>query len=166
MGGGCTQDLKLVFKSLRREFLDQQTRGVPMSQTRKELTGRFYKLKDLQSCACTCHLQYYQIPVIHFTQFLLVCLWWKPKTNNHNNLVRNNKAHGTSGEWIGDFPVAFHLCFKASPSLSAKPFIWKLVLFTHKFLFRVAIHQDKKNSLTFHWPQNNFDWPYVMWLSE
>ena len=34
---------------------------------------------------------------------------------------------------IGDFRVAFRLCFKASPS--AKPFIWKLVLFTHKFWF-------------------------------
>ena len=32
---------------------------------------------------------------------------------------------------IGDFQVAFCLCFKASPS--AKPFIWKLVLFTWKF---------------------------------
>ena len=26
-------------------------------------------------------------------------------------------------EIIGDFQVAFHLCFKASPSV--KPFIWK-----------------------------------------
>ena len=33
--------------------------------------------------------------------------------------------------WIGDFRVAFRLCFKASPS--AKPFIWKLVSFTRKF---------------------------------
>ena len=32
---------------------------------------------------------------------------------------------------IGDFRVAFHLCFKASPS--AKPFMWKLVLFTCKW---------------------------------
>ena len=31
---------------------------------------------------------------------------------------------------IGDFRVAFRLCFKASPS--AKPFVWKLVLFTCK----------------------------------
>ena len=34
---------------------------------------------------------------------------------------------------IGDFRVAFRLCFKASPSV--KPFIWKLVLFTRKFWF-------------------------------
>ena len=34
---------------------------------------------------------------------------------------------------IGHFQVAFHICFKVSPS--AKPFIWKLVLFTHKFCF-------------------------------
>ena len=34
---------------------------------------------------------------------------------------------------IGDFRVAFRLCFKASPS--AKPFIWKSVLFTCKFWF-------------------------------
>ena len=34
---------------------------------------------------------------------------------------------------IGDFRVAFRLCFKAIPS--AKPFIQKLVLFTHKFWF-------------------------------
>ena len=34
---------------------------------------------------------------------------------------------------IGDFPVAFRLCFKASPC--AKPFIWKLVLFTCKSWF-------------------------------
>ena len=32
---------------------------------------------------------------------------------------------------IGDFRVAFRLCFKASPS--TKPFIWKLVLFTCKW---------------------------------
>ena len=32
---------------------------------------------------------------------------------------------------IGDFRVAFRLCFKASPS--AKPFIWKLVKFTCKW---------------------------------
>ena len=32
---------------------------------------------------------------------------------------------------IGDFWVTFCLCFKASPS--AKPFIWKLVLFTCKW---------------------------------
>ena len=32
---------------------------------------------------------------------------------------------------IGDLWVAFRLCFKASPS--AKPFIWKLVLFTRKW---------------------------------
>ena len=31
---------------------------------------------------------------------------------------------------IGDFRVAFHLCFKTSPS--AKRFVWKLVLFTCK----------------------------------
>ena len=31
---------------------------------------------------------------------------------------------------IGDFRVAFRLCFKASPS--AKPFTWKLILFTCK----------------------------------
>ena len=35
--------------------------------------------------------------------------------------------------FIGDFRVAFRLCFKVSPSV--KPFIWKLVLFTHKFWF-------------------------------
>ena len=34
---------------------------------------------------------------------------------------------------IGAFRVAFHLCFKASPS--AKPFNWKLVLFTCKLWF-------------------------------
>ena len=32
---------------------------------------------------------------------------------------------------IGDFRVVFRLCFKASPS--AKPFLWKLVLFTCKW---------------------------------
>ena len=34
---------------------------------------------------------------------------------------------------IGDFRVVFRLCFKVSPS--AKPSIWKLVLFTCKFWF-------------------------------
>ena len=34
---------------------------------------------------------------------------------------------------IGDFRVAFHLCFKANPS--AKPYIWKLVLFSCKVWF-------------------------------
>ena len=38
-----------------------------------------------------------------------------------------------SGMLIGDFPVAFRFCFKASPR--AKPFISKLVLFTRKFWF-------------------------------
>ena len=33
---------------------------------------------------------------------------------------------------IGDFWAAFRLCFKASPG--AKPFIWKLVLFTCKWV--------------------------------
>ena len=33
---------------------------------------------------------------------------------------------------IGDFRITFRLCFKASPS--AKPFIWKLVLFTCKLI--------------------------------
>ena len=33
--------------------------------------------------------------------------------------------------WIGNFRVAFCLCFKVSPSV--KPFIWKLVLFTCKW---------------------------------
>ena len=32
---------------------------------------------------------------------------------------------------ISDFRVAVHLCFKASPS--AKPFVWKLILFTCKW---------------------------------
>ena len=34
---------------------------------------------------------------------------------------------------IGDFRVAFRLCFKASAS--AKAFVWKLVLFTRTFWF-------------------------------
>ena len=34
---------------------------------------------------------------------------------------------------VGDFRVAFQLCFKASPG--AKPFIWELVLFTCKCWF-------------------------------
>ena len=42
---------------------------------------------------------------------------------------------------IGGFRVAFRLCFKASPS--AKAFIWKLVLFTCKFL--VCLHVNKTN---------------------
>ena len=51
---------------------------------------------------------------------------------------------------IGNFWVAFPLCFKASPS--AKPFMWKLVLFTCRFWFIYmwiklisiwkALHQD------------------------
>ena len=51
---------------------------------------------------------------------------------------------------IGDFRVVFRLCFKASPS--AKPFIWKLVLFTCKWTkicvqiklisIRKALHYD------------------------
>ena len=41
--------------------------------------------------------------------------------------------HGKQCYGIGDFRVAFRLCFKASPS--KKPFIWKLVLFTRKFWF-------------------------------
>ena len=39
-------------------------------------------------------------------------------------------THSEPGR-IGDFRVAFCLCFKASPS--TKPFIWKLVLFTCKW---------------------------------
>ena len=39
--------------------------------------------------------------------------------------------------WIGDFWVAFRLCFKASPS--ANPFIWKLVLFTCKWILLIFL---------------------------
>ena len=41
---------------------------------------------------------------------------------------------------IDDFLVAFRLCLKASPS--AKPFIWKLVLFTQ---ILVHLHVNKTN---------------------
>ena len=40
---------------------------------------------------------------------------------------------------IDDFRVAFRLCFKASPD--AKPFIWKLVLFTCKWTKIYQINQ-------------------------
>ena len=40
---------------------------------------------------------------------------------------------------IGNFRVSFRLRFKARPS--AKPFVWKLVLFTRKFL--VLLHVNK-----------------------
>ena len=51
-------------------------------------------------------------------------------------LVKLNSSNGIDVIYleklgrIGDFRVAFHLGFKATPS--AKPFIWKLVLFTCK----------------------------------
>ena len=47
--------------------------------------------------------------------------------------IRHNRDVMTSftrGSEVGDFRVAFRLSFKASPG--AKPFIWKLVLFTCK----------------------------------
>ena len=58
-------------------------------------------------------------------------------TKNYNNNNNNNKFIYTYtyygirqnyGNAISDFQVAFRLCFKASPG--AKPFIWKLILFT------------------------------------
>ena len=53
---------------------------------------------------------------------------------SHNN-ERCNKFRCYISSWymmtIGNFRVVFCLCFKASPS--AKPFIWKLVLFTCKW---------------------------------
>ena len=42
---------------------------------------------------------------------------------------------------IGDFWVAFSLCFKASPS--AKPFMWKSVLFT-QILFHLHVNKTKR----------------------
>ena len=59
------------------------------------------------------------------------------KNYNNNNNNNNNKFIYTYpyygirqnyGNAISDFQVAFRLCFKASPG--AKPFIWKLILFT------------------------------------
>ena len=41
---------------------------------------------------------------------------------------------------IDDFRVAFRLCLEASPS--AKPFIWKLVLFTQILVY---LHVNKTN---------------------
>ena len=48
-------------------------------------------------------------------------------------IVENICCFASKFEIIGDFRVAFCLCFKASPSV--KPFIWKFVLFTCKFWF-------------------------------
>ena len=45
--------------------------------------------------------------------------------NTSHTLIITHYKH------LGDFQVAFRLCFKASPS--AKPFLWKLVLFTCKW---------------------------------
>ena len=40
------------------------------------------------------------------------------------NLVRNNKAHGTSGEWIGNFQVAFLSRIPHTDELTHKVVVW------------------------------------------
>ena len=59
-----------------------------------------------------------------FLRLFLVCFWILP------SLIKTKTPRTDA---IGDFWVTFRLCFKASPG--AKPFIWKLVLFTCKFWF-------------------------------
>ena len=61
---------------------------------------------------------------------------------NNNNNNNNNTVSLVYQQLkvIGNFRVAFCLCFKASPS--AKPFIWKLVLFTQ---ILVHLHVNKTN---------------------
>ena len=54
----------------------------------------------------------------HVLNFLQRCYPCDCSVMHHNHI-------------IGDFRVAFRLCFKASPC--EKPFIWKLVLFTCKW---------------------------------
>ena len=62
--------------------------------------------------------------------------WW---ATGHSNLAYKCleaiklAKFGFCTHTIGDFRVAFCLCFKVSPC--AKPFIWKFVLFTRKFWF-------------------------------
>ena len=63
---------------------------------------------------------------------------WSP-CNNYNLFIYYQRL-----VLIGDFRVAFHLCFKASPSV--KPFIWKLVLFTCKFR-SFTVHVNKLISI-------------------
>ena len=50
------------------------------------------------------------------------------KTQEDIHYTNNVEVTTCRKHTIGDFPVAFYLCFKARPS--AKPFIWELVLFT------------------------------------
>ena len=59
---------------------------------------------------------------------------------------------------IVDFRVAFHLCFKARRS--AKPSIWKLVLFTCKFWF-ISLALKKKRDATRKSPRLLFFCPNV-----
>ena len=73
---------------------------------------------------------------------------WCAYDINHIYELRIKNTYGESD--IRNFWVAFHLRFQASPS--AKPFIWKSVLFTSKFWFIYmwiqlisiwkALHQD------------------------
>ena len=59
-----------------------------------------------------------------------------PQTNEIGNPITWLQRRDYSyfhGEEIGDFRVAFRLCFKASPI--AKPDVWKLIFFTRKFWF-------------------------------
>ena len=84
---------------------------------------------DSQGCA---FVSYYYIFVCHFA-----CVW--PTALELGGITNFGTFFLVRGScsWldikcvlIGDVRVAFRLCFKASPS--AKPFIWKLVLFTFK----------------------------------
>ena len=61
----------------------------------------------------------------------LATLIYLRKRKRKQELVMRLAAMLISSPPIGDFRVVFRLCFKASPS--AKPFIWKTVLFTCKF---------------------------------
>ena len=90
-------------------------------------TYRDYKLTcRLQQTICReCVCHYTAIREAELKTSICAVEWGK------DNVGRCLSIWQTAGTLqIGKFWVAFHLCFKASPSV--KPFIWKLVLFTCK----------------------------------
>ena len=77
----------------------------------------------------------FQIDLCYMYYSIDICLWLIFCYDIIDRYATDTdiNCHETPHNTIGDFRVTFCLCTKASPS--AKPFIWKLVLFTHKFWF-------------------------------
>ena len=108
------QLLCCLFRASKRNGFQSNLRPLDLPQNRVYF---FYIIKN------------YERRSISLSQVLSLLLPYE------SNILFRAEYVGLSQPYIriGDFWVAFCLCFRAGPS--AKPFIWKSVLFTCKFWF-------------------------------